>query len=81
MEVLVGDDVGLAEGVAALLPLAVGVDVAACVRVAEPDAVNVPVVEAAWLPVGVGDGVAAPLGVTLAVLLDVGDSDRTTEEV
>ena len=54
---------------------------ATCVGVAEPDAVNVPVFEAAWLPVGVGEGVAAPLGVTLAVLLDVGDSDRTTEEV
>ena len=81
MEVPVRDDVRLAEGVAALLPLTVGVDVAACVGVAEPDAVNVPVIEAAWLPVGVGDVVAAPLGVTLAVSLDVGDSDRTTEEV
>ena len=47
--------------------------------VAEPDAVNVPVIEAAWLPVDVGDGEAAPLGVTLAVSLDVGDSVKTVE--
>ena len=71
--------VEVSEGVAALLPLAVGVDVATCVRVAEPDAVNVPVIEVAWLPVGVGDGVAAPLGVTLAVTLAVGDSVKAVE--
>ena len=65
--------VWLAEGVGAPLPLGVGDRVAACVGVAAPEAVKVPVVEAGWLPlvVGVGELVGLPEVLVVAVCVPI----------